>query len=71
MTDMTKERAEIIDLKRKLRDMKIERDLYLHKYVELLESRSSTTRGCRHGYCERCGERLSASAGKSPTETWG
>ena len=58
MAEMTKERAEIIDLKRKLRAMKEERDRYLHKYVELLEERSSARGGCRHDYCERCGGRL-------------
>lgn len=58
MTDMTKERAEIIDLKRRLRDVTAERDRYLRSYVELLESRSSSTRGCRRDYCERCGQRL-------------
>ena len=41
MTEMTEECAEIIDLKRKLRDLKAERDRYLRKYVELLEGRSS------------------------------
>ena len=41
MAEMTKERAEIIDLKRRLRDMKEERDRYLSKYIKLLESRSS------------------------------
>lgn len=55
---MTEERVEIIELKRKLRDMKVERDRYLHKYVELLEERSSARGGCRHDYCERCGQRL-------------
>ncbi len=42
MAEMTKERAEIIDLKRRLRDMKAERDRYLHKYVELMEERASS-----------------------------
>ena len=37
--EMTAERAEIIDLKRRLRDMKAERDRYLRLYLELLESR--------------------------------
>ena len=46
MAEMTEERAQIIDLKRRLRDVKAERDRYLRKYVELLEERSSTTRGC-------------------------
>ena len=40
--EMTKERAEIIDLKRRLRDMKEERDRYLSKYIKLLEERSSS-----------------------------
>ena len=42
MAEMTEERAQIIVLKRKLRDMKEERDRYLRKYVELLEERSSS-----------------------------
>jgi len=40
MPEMTKERAEIIDLKRKLRDVKDERDRYRRLYLELLEGRS-------------------------------
>ena len=41
MAEMTMERAEIIELKRKLRDMKAERDRYLRQYIKLLEERSS------------------------------
>ena len=41
MAEMTKERAEIIELKRKLRDMKVERDRYLRLYLELLEARAN------------------------------
>ena len=37
MDEMTEERAQIIDLKRRLRDMKEERDRYLSSYVQLLE----------------------------------
>ena len=37
MAEMTEERAQIIELKRKLRDMKEERDRYLRLYLELLE----------------------------------
>ena len=42
MAEMTEERAQIIDLKRRLRDVKAERDRYLRKYVELLEERASS-----------------------------
>ena len=41
MAEMTKERVEIIDLKRRLRDMKAERDRYQRQYIKLLEERSS------------------------------
>ena len=44
MAEMTEERAEIIDLKRKLRAMKEERDRYLSLYMKLLEkSRNART----------------------------
>ena len=59
MEEMTEERAQIIDLKRRLRTVTAERDRYLSSYVQLLEERSSSPRGCRHDYCERCGEHLS------------
>ena len=39
--EMTEERAQIIELKRKLRDMKAERDRYRSSYIKLLEERSS------------------------------
>ena len=42
MTEMTEERAQIIDLKRRLRDMKTERDRYQRLYLELLEGRASS-----------------------------
>ena len=41
MAEMTEERAQIIDLKRKLRDTKAERDRYQRQYMQLLEERSS------------------------------
>ena len=41
MAEMTKERAEIIELKRQLRDMKAERDRYQRQYIKLLEERST------------------------------
>lgn len=40
MAEMTKERAEIIDLKRKLRAAREELESYRARYIELLESRS-------------------------------
>ena len=40
--EMTKERAEIIELKRRLRDMKVERDRYRSSYIKLLEERASS-----------------------------
>ena len=40
--EMTVERAEIIDLKRRLRDMKAERDRYQRQYIKLLEERASS-----------------------------
>ena len=40
--EMTEERAEILDLKRRLRDMKAERDRYQRQYIKLLEERAST-----------------------------
>ena len=42
MAEMTKERVEIIDLKRRLRDMKAERDRYQRQYIKLLEERASS-----------------------------
>ena len=42
MAEMTEERAQIIDLKRRLRDMKAERDRYLSSYIKLLEERASS-----------------------------
>ena len=44
MTEMTEERAQIIVLKRKLRDMKAERDRYQRQYLDLLEARPTTDR---------------------------
>lgn len=41
MEEMTEERAQIIDLKRRLRTVTAERDRYLSSYVQLLEERSS------------------------------
>ena len=38
----SEERAQIIDLKRRLRDMKAERDRYLSSYIKLLEERASS-----------------------------
>ena len=40
--EMTEERAQIIDLKRRLRDMKAERDRYQRQYIKLLEERASS-----------------------------
>ena len=42
MAEMTKERVEIIELKRRLRDMKAERDRYQRQYIKLLEERASS-----------------------------
>lgn len=42
MAEMTEERAQIIDLKRRLRDMKAERDRYQRQYIKLLEERASS-----------------------------
>ena len=41
MAEMTEERAQILELKRKLRDMRAERDRYQRQYIKLLEERSS------------------------------
>ena len=42
MDEMTEERAQIIDLKRKLRDTRKELESYRARYIELLEERASS-----------------------------